>query len=70
MLDVVSTVTPGYTELKELAIFLTQPGNLSPDAALALYVSIGEQLGRAAATPLPSTPNLTVPLSLPCPAAV
>lgn len=41
VLDVVSTVSPAYHELKEIALFLTTPNSLPPDMALGLYVSIG-----------------------------
>lgn len=36
-----SLVTPAYWELKEVALFLTQPNVLPPDVALSLYVSLG-----------------------------
>ncbi|KAL4421725.1 hypothetical protein ABPG77_002341 [Micractinium sp. CCAP 211/92] len=39
--DATATVVPDYRELKEVAIFLTQPNVLPPDVGLALYVSIG-----------------------------
>lgn len=34
-------MTPDYRDLKEVALFLTQPNALPADAGLALYVSIG-----------------------------
>lgn len=41
VLDTTSTVCPDWHQLKEVALFLTQPNVLPPDQGLALYVSIG-----------------------------
>ncbi|KAG7672601.1 hypothetical protein Ndes2526B_g08876 [Nannochloris sp. 'desiccata'] len=41
LLDVTSTVSQQHTDLKEICFFLTAPNSLPPDAALALYVSVG-----------------------------
>lgn len=42
VLDVISLVGGAeFTNLKEVCLFLLQP-NLPPDAALALYISVGE----------------------------
>ena len=42
VLDVGVTVNPNYTELKEVALFLLQPGSSVPEGAgLGLYISVG-----------------------------
>jgi hypothetical protein len=46
VLDVISLVGAEFTNLKEVCLFLLQP-NLPPDAALALYISVGEHRSRA-----------------------
>lgn len=41
VLDVIGTVTPNFTDLKEVSLFLLQPNSLPADMGLALYVSLG-----------------------------
>ena len=41
LLDVCTAVHPDYTRLREVSLFLTQPGVLEPGMALGLYLSIG-----------------------------
>ena len=41
VLDATHTVTPDHHDLKEVMLFLTQPGVLPTDMGLALWVSIG-----------------------------
>lgn len=40
VLDVVSTVTPQFWNLKEVALFLTTPGALDPTLGLGLYIKV------------------------------
>ena len=40
LLDVGATVTRGYADLKEVALFLAQPNVLPPGQALGLYISV------------------------------
>ena len=49
-MDVGALAGAAWHELKEVVLFLTAPGALPPDVALALYVSSsGGQAGRRAA---------------------
>lgn len=41
VLDVAATVKPQYEDLKEVALFLPQPGGLDPSMGIGLYVSVG-----------------------------
>jgi len=41
VLDVSTMVKPQYEELKEVALFLPQPGSLDPSMGIGLYVSVG-----------------------------
>ena len=41
VLDVVTTITPQFWDLKEVALFLTAPNVLDPNLALGLYVKVG-----------------------------
>lgn len=40
VLDVAAAVTPEYTALREVALFLPQPNILPPDSALGLFISV------------------------------
>lgn len=41
VLDVVSSITPRFWDLKEVALFLTAPNVLDSHLALGLYVKVG-----------------------------
>eukprot|EP00877_Chromochloris_zofingiensis_P014709 jgi/Chrzof1/9492/Cz04g05060.t1 len=41
VLDVCTTVTPNYMDLKEVVLFMFTPNSLDPSAALGLYVKAG-----------------------------
>ena len=41
VLDVTQSVTPAYTDLKEICLFLSSPASLDQSCALGLYVSCG-----------------------------
>ncbi|CAG9464219.1 unnamed protein product [Pedinophyceae sp. YPF-701] len=41
VLDVCAAVGPNYQDLKDVCLFLTQPGSLDATCALGLYVSVG-----------------------------
>jgi hypothetical protein len=68
LLDVTSTVSQQHSDLKEIAFFLTAPNSLPPDAALALYVSVGGTNDYAFRGYLSnSQPSEVLPLSWPDP---
>ncbi|PSC73963.1 OPI10-like protein isoform B [Micractinium conductrix] len=69
VLDATTTVVPDYRELKEVALFLTQPGVLPADVGLALYVSIGGADWSYRGFVSNSHPSDVLPLSWPEPSA-
>lgn len=70
VLDVTSTLAGiPHTDLKELAIFLTRPNALPPDAALAMYVSVGGALWSFRGYISNSHPSDVLPLSWPEPSS-
>lgn len=67
MLDATALVAAGYSDLKEVSLFLVEPSSLPADAALALYVSIGGGGWSYRGAVTGTHPSDVFPLSWPAP---
>ena len=61
----VSTVTPTYTDLKEVSLFLLQANTLDTSLALGLYISIGGAQWQYRGYVSSTHPSEVMPLSWP-----
>jgi len=67
VLDVCTTISPQYQDLKEACLFLTQPGILDPSMAVELYVRCGNGEWIYRGCVHCAHPSETLPLQWPTP---